>query len=80
MRKLFLLFLLLKGINSFPQISSVQDTAINNQFEQVILFNQQNQGISSPLYNGVVHTGYSKTIAGIPYYLSSRLGCRQRLF
>ena len=71
MRKLLLLLLLIKGVTSFPQSSAVQDTTIYNQFEETILFTQQNQGISSPLYNGIVHTGYAKTIVGLPYYYSS---------
>jgi hypothetical protein len=70
MRKLLLLFLLLKGVTSFPQLGTVQDTTISNQFEDAILYTQQNLGISSPLYNGIVHIGYAKTIVGIPYYFS----------
>ena len=71
MRKLLLLFLLLKGVTSFPQFSTTQDTSINSHFGEAILYTQQHQGISSPLYNGIVHTEYAKTIAGIPYYLTA---------
>lgn len=70
MRKLLLLLLLLNSINCFSQISNVQDTSINNQFEEAILNTQQHQGLSSPLYNGIEHIGYAKTITGIPYYFS----------
>ena len=71
MRKLLLLLFVLKGVASFPQSSTIQDTSIANQFEEAIFSTQQNQGISSPLYNGIIHTGYAKTIAGIGYYYSA---------
>lgn len=65
-----LLLFVLKGVASFPQSTTGQDTMINNHFEEAVLYTQQSQGLSSPLYNGIVHTGYPKTIAGIPYFFS----------
>lgn len=70
MRKLLVLFLLLRANNLFCQQNSVQDTTITNPFEEAVLFTQQQEGLSSPLYNGIVHVGYPKTIAGLPYYFS----------
>lgn len=70
MRKLFVSLFLLIGNISFAQISTIQDSTSNSLFEDMVLTAQQNQGLSSPLYNGIMHTGYAKTIAGIAYYLS----------
>ncbi|HEU0064175.1 MAG TPA: hypothetical protein VFQ58_04055, partial [Flavisolibacter sp.] len=67
MRKLMLAVYLLIAIQTLSQTSLPGRNADNQNLNEVLKNYQQTLGLSIPLYNGIVHAGYSSSIAGNPY-------------
>src|SRR5436309_15830872 len=71
MRKLILAVFLLIAIQTLSQ-TSLPDRDLDNQNLNEVLQNyQKTLGLSIPLYNGIVHAGYSSSIVGNPYFFST---------
>jgi hypothetical protein len=62
---------LLIAIHTLSQTSLPVRNLDNQNLSEVLQNYQQTLGLSIPLYNGMVHVGYSSSIAGNPYFFST---------